>query len=131
MTAMGVLKVILIAFVGLITVGVLREVKPSLAAAAGIVTGLCIIYSLLDEFTMIIENFRELTALAKIDNTLVMTIVKIIGIGYLTEFSAGIAEDYGSQSIAKKVEFGGKICIAVLALPVITGLINSIGSLVR
>ena len=94
---MGVLKVILIAFVGLITVGVLREVKPSLAAAAGIVTGLCIIYSLLDEFTMIIE----------------------------------IAEDYGSQSIAKKVEFGGKICIAVLALPVITGLINSIGSLVR
>ena len=131
MTAMGVLKVILIAFVGLITVGVLREVKPSLAAAAGIVTGLCIIYSLLDEFTMIIENFRELTALAEIDNTLVMTIVKIIGIGYLTEFSAGIAEDYGSQSIAKKVEFGGKRCIAVLALPVITGLINSIGSLVR
>ena len=128
---MAIVRVILIAFVGLITVGVLREVKPSLAAIAGIVTGIVIIYSLLDEFTMIIDNFRELTALADIDNALVKTIVKIIGIGYLTEFSAGIAEDYGSASIAKKVEFGGKICIAVLALPVITGLVNTIVSLVK
>lgn len=112
-------------------VGVLREVKPSLAAVAGIVTGIVIIYSLLDEFTLIIDSFKELTSLAQIDNALVKTIVKIIGIGYLTEFSAGIAEDYGSASIAKKVEFGGKICIAVLALPVITGLVNTIVSLVK
>ena len=128
---MGIVRVILIAFVGLITVGVLREVKPSLAAVAGIVTGIVIIYSLLDEFTLIIDSFKELTSLAQIDNALVKTIVKIIGIGYLTEFSAGIAEDYGSASIATKVEFGGKICIAVLALPVITGLVNTIVSLVK
>ena len=128
---MGIVRVIHISFVGLITVGVLREVKPSLAAVAGIVTGIVIIYSLLDEFTLIIDSFKELTSLAQIDNALVKTIVKIIGIGYLTEFSAGIAEDYGSASIAKKVEFGGKICIAVLALPVITGLVNTIVSLVK
>ena len=128
---MGIVRVILIAFVGLITVGVLREIKPSLAAVAGIVTGIVIIYSLLDEFTLIIDSFKELTSLAQIDNALVKTIVKIIGIGYLTEFSAGIAEDYGSASIARKVEFGGKICIAVLALPVITGLVNTIVSLVK
>ncbi len=126
---MTIIKVIAIAFVGLLAVGVLREVKPSLAALAGIVTGLAIIYSLLDEFTYIVESFRELTVIAEIDDALVKTIVKIIGVGYLTEFSAGMAEDYGSQPIAKKIEFGGKICIAVMALPVITGLISTIGSL--
>ena len=63
---MGIVRVILIAFVGLITVGVLREVKPSLAAVAGIVTGIVIIYSLLDEFTLIIDSFKELTSLAQI-----------------------------------------------------------------
>ena len=126
---MTIVKVIAIAFVGLLAVGVLREIKPSLAAVAGIVTGLAIVYSLLDEFTYIVQSFKELTLIAEIDDTLVKTIVKIIGIGYLTEFSAGIAEDYGSQSIAKKIEFGGKICIAVLALPVITGMISTIGNL--
>lgn len=126
---MTILKVIAIAFVGLLAVGVLREIKPSLAAVAGIVTGLAIVYSLLDEFTYIVQSFKELTLIAEIDDALVKTIVKIIGIGYLTEFSAGIAEDYGSQSIAKKIEFGGKICIAVLALPVITGMISTIGNL--
>lgn len=126
---MTIVKVIAIAFVGLLAVGVLREIKPSLAAVAGIVTGLAIVYSLLDEFTYIVQSFKELTLIAEIDDALVKTIVKIIGIGYLTEFSAGIAEDYRSQSIAKKIEFGGKICIAVLALPVITGMISTIGNL--
>lgn len=126
---MTIVKVIAIAFVGLLAVGVLREIKPSLAAVAGIVTGLAIVYSLLNEFTYIVQSFKELTLIAEIDDALVKTIVKIIGIGYLTEFSAGIAEDYGSQSIAKKIEFGGKICIAVLALPVITGMISTIGNL--
>ena len=122
---MTIVKVIAIAFVGLLAVGVLREIKPSLAAVAGIVTGLAIVYSLLDEFTYIVQSFKELTLIAEIDDALVKTIVKIIGIGYLTEFSAGIAEDYGSQSIAKKIEFGGKLCIAVLALPVIHGMCST------
>ena len=78
---MTIIKVIAIAFVGLLAVGVLREVKPSLAALAGIVTGLAIIYSLLDEFTYIVESFRELTVIAEIDDALVKTIVKIIGVG--------------------------------------------------
>ena len=126
---MAIVKVISIAFVGLLAVGVLKEIKPSLAAVAGIVTGLIIVYSLLDEFTYIVESFRQLSVIAEIDDALIKTIIKIIGIGYLTEFSSGIAEDYGSQSIAKKIEFGGKVCIAVLAVPVITGLISTIGSL--
>ena len=126
---MTIVKVIAIAFVGLLAVGVLREIKPSLAAVAGIVTGLAIVYSLLDEFTYIVQSFKELTLIAEIDDALVKTIVKIIGIGYLTEFSAGIAEDYGSQSIAKKIEFGGKICIAVLALRFITGIFSTIVNL--
>ena len=126
---MAIVKVISIAFVGLLAVGVLKEIKPSLAAVAGIVTGLIIVYSLLDEFTYIVESFRQLSVIAEIDDALIKTIIKIIGIGYLTEFSAGIAEDYGSQSIAKKIEFGGKVCIAVLAVPGITGLISTIGSL--
>ena len=126
---MAIIKVISIAFVGLLAVGVLKEIKPSLAAVAGIVTGLIIVYSLLDEFTYIVESFRQLSVIAEIDDALIKTIIKIIGIGYLTEFSSGIAEDYGSQSIAKKIEFGGKVCIAVLAVPVITGLISTIGSL--
>lgn len=75
---MTIVKVIAIAFVGLLAVGVLREIKPSLAAVAGIVTGLAIVYSLLDEFTYIVQSFKELTLIAEIDDALVKTIVKII-----------------------------------------------------
>ena len=65
---MAIVKVISIAFVGLLAVGVLKEIKPSLAAVAGIVTGLIIVYSLLDEFTYIVESFRQLSVIAEIDD---------------------------------------------------------------
>lgn len=38
-------------------------------------------------------------------------VLKIIGIGYLTEYSSSLATDAGCASIAQKLQFGGKIVI--------------------
>ena len=50
-------------------------------------------------------------------------IFKIIGIGYITEFTADIAEDFGNNIISSKVIIGGKIVICGMALPVIKDLL--------
>ncbi len=126
---MTIVKIIGIAILGLVSAGILKEVKPSLAIFAGVVTGLIILFSLLDEFTGLISEFKKIAEIASVDNTLITTIIKIIGIGYLGEFTANLADDYGFPSIGKKVLFGAKIIIALVSLPIITGIIVSIGSL--
>jgi stage III sporulation protein AD len=57
---------------------------------------------------------------------LLKILLKIVGVGYLTEFCAGILNDFGSNTIADKVVLGGKITILLLSIPIVEGLFNLI-----
>ena len=50
------------------------------------------------------------------------SIIKVIGIAYITQFSAEIAKDSGNGAIAKKIELGGKISVLIIMLPMIKNL---------
>ena len=50
-------------------------------------------------------------------------LLKIVGVGYITEFGAGILNDFGSNAVADKVTLAGKITIVALSLPVIENLL--------
>ncbi|HBQ26733.1 MAG TPA: stage III sporulation protein AD, partial [Syntrophomonas sp.] len=54
------------------------------------------------------------------------TILKILGVAYLGEFATAICQDAGEQAVAKKVEFASKIIIAVLALPIMIAILESL-----
>lgn len=127
---MTIIKIVGVAVLGLIIAGILKDIKPSLSVFAGLATGLIILFSLLDEFTTLISEFKRISAIANLDGTLISTIIKIIGIGYLGEFIASITDDYGFPSIGKKVLFGAKITIVLMALPIVGGIIESILSLI-
>ncbi len=57
------------------------------------------------------------------------TILKIIGIAYIAEFGAQIAKDAGQAAIASKIELAGKVLILVLAIPILTAVIEMVLSL--
>ena len=116
---MLIFKVIGVAFIGLTCV------------IAGVATGVAIRVVLLDGLTDVVKELKEIAIKTNLDNELILTIMKIIGVGYITEFSAGICEDYGSSGIARKVQLGGKIAIFLLSLPIITNIILAIASLAQ
>lgn len=49
-----------------------------------------------------------------------------MGVAYLGEFAAVICQDAGEQAVAKKIEFAAKIIIAVLALPILVAILESL-----
>ena len=55
--------------------------------------------------------------------------LKIIGIGYLTEYSSSLANDAGCPSIAQKLQFGGKIVIFLMSISIVTSLIDVVSAL--
>lgn len=128
---MSIIKVIGIAILGMVCAGLLKEIKPSLASFAGVITGVVILFTLTPELNQLILEFKKIAEIAKVDSTLLVTIIKIIGIGYLTEFTASITEDYGVGSIGKKVLLAGKILIMLLAIPIISNVVLSIGSILK
>src|SRR5699024_11387136 len=63
---------------------------------------------------------------ASVDGVFMKTILKIIGIAYIAELGASITKDAGLSSVASKIELAGKIFILLLAIPIITAVIEAI-----
>ncbi len=126
---MEIFRIIGVGMVGLFATVILKEVKPELAVVASVVTGIALLIFVIEPFSSAIGVFRSIADQANLDASLVGGVVKIIGVGYLTEFSASLCEDYGVSSVGKKMQFAGKILILTLSLPMITSIFRSIGAL--
>ncbi len=123
---MDITQVIGLALVTTVLLMVLRQEKPVMAVLLSLVFTVIIFIAMIDKLTAIIEIMKELTVKAGINNFFLGTVLKIMGVAYLGEFGAIICQDAGEQAVAKKIEFAAKIIIAVLALPILVAILESL-----
>ena len=60
------------------------------------------------------------------DMTYISTLLKMLGVTYVAEFSSGICKDAGYQTIAGQIEIFSKITILVLSMPILVALLKTI-----
>ena len=123
---MELAKIIGVGLVTAIAALILKSSKPELAFAVTIAGGVIILIFALDMLGASLRIFTDIAEKTGIDQSLVKIILKIVAIGYLVEFSAGIVEDFGSKSIADKLVLAGKIIIFTVSIPIIQSLITLI-----
>ena len=128
---MILVKIIIIALLGTVCAILVKPFKPEISIFLIIVSGLLILFQVLDYFVEIIETFTKLSEQTGIDNELFKIILKIIGVGYLIEFASNICIDSGMNSIASKIQFAGKVIILFLSLPIINMLIEIITQILQ
>lgn len=124
-----VIKIFIIGMVGVITSLILKQTKPELATLTAISTGTIIFYVILQKLAEIINNFLNLSSIAGFDSNIITLLLKVVGISYIIEFGADIAEDSGFGSIASKIVLAGKVIIIGLAFPIVLKLIELIKDL--
>lgn len=120
-----------IAIIGVIVVSLLKTSKPEYAVFATIATGVIMIITMLSALQDVILSFDKIVKKSGVDDAVFSSVLKIVGIGYITEYSASVANDAGCSSIAQKLQFGGKIAIFLMSISIITALIDLIGGLVN
>lgn len=91
-----------------------------------IVLSLFIFLCVLDSLGMIITAVRSIGDYISMDTAYMGTLIKMLGITYIAEFSSGICKDAGYQTIASQIEIFGKISVLVLSLPVLMALLSTI-----
>ncbi|MBP3389810.1 MAG: stage III sporulation protein AD [Clostridia bacterium] len=123
---MDIFKILAIAILTCIASLIVKQVKPDFASLVSLAGGVVILLLLINYISSILDVFRGLIDKANLSPTLFSSILKIIGIGYLTEFTANLCTDTGNSSLASKVGLAGKIIILFLALPIITNLLEVI-----
>ena len=123
---MDITKIIAIALVSIIVIAILKQHRPEFVVHASIISGILILYFILNEFIPIITMLQNLSEKMGVSGKFFVILLKITGIAYLTEFGASICTDSGESAIASKVELAGKIIIISLSIPIITSLMETL-----
>lgn len=105
---------------------IVKPIKPEIAIFITIVGSCLVLIFCIDYLSEVIFAVTNLVEKTGINSQLFSSILKIIGIGYLTEFASNLCLDSGNSSMSERVLFAGKIGILVLSLPIITNLLNII-----
>jgi stage III sporulation protein AD len=121
---MELIKIIGIAFVTVITSILIKSTKPELSFAVTVTGVIVILLFILDGLQGTIILFNSISQTVGVDNQLIKILLKIIGVGYITEFASGILNDFGGNTISDKVVLGGKITILLLSMPIIENLLQ-------
>ena len=123
---MEMIKIVGVAFVTAISAILLRSTKPELSFAVTVTGVIVILLFIVDALQGTLLAFSTIANMTGVENGLLKILLKIVGVGYVTEFGAGILTDFGSNSVADKVSLAGKITIVVLSLPVLESLLSLI-----
>ena len=120
---MEIMKIVGIAFVTAISAILLRSTKPELSFAVTVTGIIVILLFIVDALKGTLLAFSAITEMTGIENGLLKILLKIVGVGYITEFGVGILNDFGSNAVADKVALAGKLTIVILSLPVLESLL--------
>ena len=121
-----ILKIIAIAIVTVFASILVKHAKPEISIIIAIAGSIIIIIMSIKSLSNIVSVFYDIFHKTGVETSLLAPLFKIIAIGYITEFGANICLDAGVSSIADKVLFCGKLIILVVALPIITTVIDMV-----
>lgn len=124
---MDILKIIGIGFISLVITIILKEYKKEYAIYSSLIGGAIIIFLSLDTLKSIIDFINNLS-IRGYNYEFINLLLKVTGIAILTEYAVSICRDIGENAIASKMDFGGKIIIISMSIPVIS---NSLQTLTK
>ena len=88
--------------------------------------GLCIFAGIADNLSLILEITGLMKEILGENGIYVEVLIKMLGITYVAEFSAGICRDAGYQTVAAQIEIFAKIMILALSMPILLALLKTI-----
>ncbi len=112
--------------IALIIVIILKQNRPEFAIYVSMIAGAIIIFFTFEKLSGIILLIKSISEKIKINGDFLKIILKITGIAILSEFAVSICKDAGESSISSKIEFGSKIIIISMSIPIISNLLEVI-----
>lgn len=123
---MNIIQVGILGVAGILLAVQLKQEKSEVAVCLSIGISLLIFFGILDSLEVLAATVKDIGNFIQIDSSYVVTLIKMLGITYIAEFSAGLCKDAGYSAIATQIEIFGKLTILVLSLPILLALLRTI-----
>lgn len=125
------LKIAMLGIAGVLTALFLKETRPSFTVFISMATCLLIFFYAVNKLSYLADILAVLRDYVDLKDSYLLSMMKIVGITYISDFSANLCRDAGYTAIAGQIEFFGKISILTISTPVILALLDTISSFLR
>ncbi len=103
-----------------------RGLHREMGMVFSLVCGAALLLLVTEKLSQAVSAFRGMAQLAQIGSEQTNVILKSLGVSLLGEFAAQACRDAGEESLAMRVELGGKIMLVMLSLPLLEEIVTLI-----
>ena len=126
------MELIKIAVIGVATVLLameLKSYKPVLGMVLGMAGAVLIMVFSVDKILLVLEQVTGVFDYLGEGASYFIILIKVLGVTYLCQFSAGICKDAGFGSLAEQIHVFGKLYIMLAGMPILLAFIETIQGL--
>ncbi len=124
-----IIKIGMLAIVGVLMAAQFKTTKPAYGMLIGFGIGILIFSYSIGQVEAVLAQFSLLEKYLGDAKEYLSILVKVIGITYICDFSAGICKDAGYGAISDQIEILGKLSVIFAGLPVLFAVIEQIHGL--
>ncbi|MGI6161362.1 MAG: SpoIIIAC/SpoIIIAD family protein [Christensenellales bacterium] len=126
---MEIWQIIGLALVFAAVIAAVRTFKAELVMPLSIAAGAVLLIIIFVRLAPVVKSVEAMAVSYGVDPEAMGIVIKVVVIAYITEFAVHTLKDAGETALSSKVELGGKIIIAALALPVVGKILETVSSL--
>ena len=120
---MNVIQVAVIGVIGALLALQLKGGKTEYGIYMSVAAGIFLFACIIDRLEIFIRTVEQIGSYINLDAGYLGTMLKMVGITYIAEFSSGICRDAGYQTIAVQIEIFSRLTILALGMPVLLALL--------
>ena len=125
---MEVVRIVMLGMTGVLLGLFLMGTKPEYSIYISLAAGILIFFYMTEKLSYLFSSVLKIQEYLPLDTEYLTTLLKIIGITYIGQFSSGICKDAGYGAIGGQIEIFTKLYIMVLSMPVLLALMETIHS---
>ena len=125
---MDIIRVSMLGMCGVIMGFFLKGTRAEYTAFITMGIGIMILGLAVGKLEYLFQTLGNLQKSVSVDQEYFYTLIKMVGITYIGQFSAGICKDAGYSSVGSQIEMFGKLSILAVGMPVFGALIETMQS---
>lgn len=128
---MDIFKIVGLGIASMVLAVFLKNWRAEIAIQISLVASVVIFFMALPYLKAVFEMFQNISKQIGLEIKYITIVLKVIGIAYITQFGAEICRDAGENAIASKIEFGGKVMIVTLSMPILYSFLDVVNSIIK
>lgn len=122
------LKIAMLGIGAVLTALFLKDTKPVFPVLVSMTACVLILFYGMQKLSYLGDMVTELRGYVGLKDSYAASLLKMVGITYVADFSASLCRDAGYSAVAGQIEFFGKLSVLTVSAPVVLALLETISS---